>query len=225
MSRVSKRLSRKRPLLQNHQGASKLSSLCIVVLILLDPTSHLFTFEFFRCNRWSPWFQVKKSQPFTGRKGRRTAGCLFPPSLVSAFLCALVSFSQPGFLHIVENLATRSSDAPYWWWLNSTNSTFPGKESYWPGLGQLVTPKPISCGQRIGHYNRHSLSESIVWSGRKSINPKTGPNGRALVRPNNRVDQIKLLEEPDIPVSYMFTVLVWTSSPFGNYMISLSMIS
>ena len=120
------------------------------------------------CHPSPPAFNLSQRQGLFQWKGSM-ARCLCPPS--DSGLC----FSQPGFLHIFGNLATRSSHDSYWWWLHVlTNFIFLGKESYWPDLGQSVTIKPINCGQGVRYYNWWSLSEPFIWSRRKSFNPKTG---------------------------------------------------
>lgn len=107
-----------------------------------------------------PLVSGKKSQPCIGRKGRSTAGCLFPPSVSG--LCFPV---YTGFLHIVGDLAMRipmlriDSDC------TSANSTFPGK-----GLPESIL---LDCLNPSAVARKCSLSEPFVWSGRKSINSKT----------------------------------------------------
>lgn len=164
-----------------------------------NPTLHLFTFGFFYCMRWSPWFQVKQSQLFIGRKGR--GACFLLLCLASAFLCTLVSFSH---LASPTQQETWPPAAPMF---HTDNSTFPGKESHWLGLSQLLTPKLVSCGQGVGCYNL-ALSVRVISLKQKEerYSKDRVPNRRALVRANNRLHQIKLLEELDI--SHLFAVLV-----------------
>lgn len=160
--------------------ASKLSSLCTVVLIFLVQESYLtfITLVVFHCNRWSSWFQGKNlNLLLEGKAGIQLGAYFLPLSLASALLCALVSFFNLASPNLVENLATGSSQASF-------DSDCMALSTAHSQERSLIGPAWVSCSllnqstvarelAAVTGGPSDNASEAFIQSGRKSINPKT----------------------------------------------------
>lgn len=138
-------------------------------------------FVFFHCNRWSPWFQVKHLNLLQeGKVGVQQGACFLPLSLPYAVVRALVSFfNLASTTHPTPPSphppAAGSSQAPFDSDCMSLSTPHSQERSLiglaWVSCSLL---NPSTVAREFGHCNRWSQSESFIWRGRKSINPKVG---------------------------------------------------
>ena len=106
------------------------SLLRLMSIELLMPSNHLIL-----CHPSPPAVNLSQRQGLSNEKGIWQGAYFLPQTLVSAFL----------------NLATRRSHDSYWWWQHVlTNFIFPGKESYWPDLGQSLTINQSTSARELG---------------------------------------------------------------------------
>lgn len=123
-----------------------------------------------------PLVSSKTPQPFTRRKGRSTAGCLLPSFVSAICFCLCLSFIfQPDFCNPSHPPTAGSSQASFDSDCMSLSTPHSQERSLiglaWVSCSLL---NPSTVARELGHCNRWSQSESFIWRGRKSINPKVG---------------------------------------------------
>lgn len=182
-----------------------------------DLTLLLSTFVWYHCNRWNPWFQVRHLNLLQeGKVEVQLGDCFLHLPLVSAFLCALVSFSQPGFLHIVGNLASRIPMLHVDGECTSTNSIFPGKESYWTALDSCSLLNQSAVARKVGATTGVPCQSHLSWVEERALIQRQDTKWKG----SDQTKQQSLSNQAirgAWHVSHLFIVLVWITHIFDHW--------